>query len=430
MTEHVFVFKEAEVPTTEDDRSPWANVHVQSVQPVGWARETLLAGLRSLERIRRETEAAAALLLAALPDDRDATAAHARNTGVSAREARRQRAVAAVVAAVPEAQELLASGRVSAEHVAALKTVLDKPGVGVLARRAIGVPPEQFARDVERFRLDLEQGDDTTARQRALRRLRFFRGSEGMVGLSGLLPPLEGATLKTMLQAIVDARWKALHPERAHELGGHGGDSTEQRMADALLELTGVSAPSGGVADEGHDVDAVHDAGVSPFSLPTPGPTRVHTSKPAVVVVFDIDKYEAELLDHGPIPVTESLFDQTRAQLYLYFKNARGEILKFGRARRDPTFAQRLAVMVRDRHCIFAGCDAPASACDVHHLNEWLLDQGFTDVEVLGLFCHPHHRHLHVENLRAVREPDGSVTILERATGIVVARASPKRWAA
>ena len=183
-------------------------------------------------------------------------------------------------------------------------------------------------------------------------------------------------------------------------------------------------------AAEGHHVDAVHDAGVSPFVPPTPGPTRVHTSKPAVVVVFDIDKYEAELLDHGPIPVTESLFDQTRAQLYLYFKNARGEILKFGRARRDPTFAQRLAVMVRDRHCIFAGCDAPASACDVHHLNEWLLDQGFNDVEVLGLFCHPHHRHLHVENLRAVRELDGAVTILERATGIVVARASPKRWAA
>ena len=63
-----------------------------------------------------------------------------------------------------------------------------------------------------------------------------------MIGLHGLLPAIEGATLKSMLAAIVDRHWRAEHPDRAPMLGGHGGDAHEQRMADALLELAGIEA--------------------------------------------------------------------------------------------------------------------------------------------------------------------------------------------
>ena len=224
-----------------------------------------------------------------------------------------------------------------------------------------------------------------------------------------------------MLDAIIDAHWKAEHPDRARTLDGHGGDTREQRLADAPLELTGL-APTANIKPGTATGDEPEAA--------TQPPTRVTTAKPATIVVFDIDKYEADMLDHGPIPVTASLFDDVRRSLYLYFKNANGEILKFGRARRDPTIAQRLAVMVRDQHCQFGNCETPASMCDVHHLNEWLNDNGFTDVEVLALFCHPHHRHIHLNNLKATREPDGTVTITDRTTGAVVACASPKRIAA
>ena len=143
--------------------------------------------------------------------------------------------------------------------------------------------------------------------------------------------------------------------------------------------------------------------------------------------MFDIDRYEAEILGHGPTPVTADLFDPAKADLYYFFKNQHGEVLKFGRAKRDPTAAQRLAVEVRDRHCIYPHCRAPASRCHVHHLNEWLRDHGFTDVEVLGLFCHPHHRHLHRQQLSGRREADGSVTIRVHATEEVIARTTPIR---
>ena len=93
----------------------------------------------------------------------------------------------------------------------------------------------------------------------------------------------------------------------------------------------------------------------------------------------------------------------------------------------DSDTGKDLAVEVRDRHCIYPHCRAPASRCQVHHLNEWLIDRGFTDVEVLGLFCDAHHRHLHVEALIADLQPDRTVIIRIRSTGETIATATPVR---
>ena len=216
-----------------------------------------------------------AQLVAALDDDRDSVTAFERSVGISSREARRRRDIATIVHAVPEAQALLESGAVSVQHIAALRPVIALPSVGELALTAFGTSPEASAQQVQQFRLASEHGDDTAARQYSMRRLRLYDGPEGMVSLSGFLPPQEGAALKTMVGTLVDTRWKAEHPERARELGKHGGDDREQRAADALLELTRVTRAASG----------------------EPNATRVATSKPTTVVVFDVETYEAEMLD-------------------------------------------------------------------------------------------------------------------------------------
>ena len=407
MIEHMFV---SPSPATSDETCPWAALRVPVVDPTEWTTDQVRSGLRSLERIRRETDAASALLVAALPENRDSVTDLARTIGVSAREARRRRDIATVIDSIPETQALLASGSVSTEHIVSLRPVIALPGVADLARSAIGTSPEAFGEQVQQFRLASEHGTDTAAQQHSLRRFRTYDGPEGMIGLSGLLPPEQGARLKATIAALVDARWKTEHPERARQLGGHGGDSHEQRAADALLELTGIVASN----------PAPHET----------GPTRVATAKPATVVVFDIDRYQAEMLDHGPVPVTESLFDETRRSLYVLYTNSTGEIVKFARTRREPSVSQRLALMVRDRHCTYPDCHAPPAACSVHHFDEWHLDNGHTDVEVMGLLCDQHHRHVHVENLKVSREPDGSITIRDRENGAAVARASPPALAA
>ena len=150
--------------------------------------DSIHGGLRDLEHIRREVDAATALLVAALPENRDSVTSLARESGVSTREARRRRDVAAVVAAIPLAGELLAGGALSAEHFAALIPMIGDAAAAAFATGAVDQSPEEVVRAVRQHRLDLEHGADTTRRQRAMRSLRFFGGPEGMIGLHGLLP--------------------------------------------------------------------------------------------------------------------------------------------------------------------------------------------------------------------------------------------------
>jgi hypothetical protein len=141
-----------------------------------------------------------------------------------------------------------------------------------------------------------------------------------------------------------------------------------------------------------------------------------------VLIVFNVDEFKANLLGHGPVPVTPSLFDQTPAEPDYLFENMSGEVLRFGRSRRAPSVMQRLAVMARDGHCLWPGCFVPPDRCDVHHFQEWMQDQGVTDVELIGLSCGAHHQHVHVENLYVVREVDGEITIQDRSTHAVIVR--------
>jgi hypothetical protein len=151
--------------------------------------------------------------------------------------------------------------------------------------------------------------------------------------------------------------------------------------------------------------------------------TVVNSGKPAVVIVFDVDRYETDMIGHGPIPMNASFLDPVRNDLYYYFKNGKGEVLKLGRASQDPTAVQRLVVLVRDRHCQYPGCTVSGDRCEIHHLNEWVKDHGLTDVEWLGLFCVPHHHHIHIENLVAIRAADGTVSIIDRSSGALIAKA-------
>ena len=65
--------------------------------------------------------------------------------------------------------------------------------------------------------------------------------------------------------------------------------------------------------------------------------------------------------------------------------------LDLGRKTRVPSPAQCRAVIHRDRHCRYEGCQAPPWACEVHHLVFWGRGGGRTDVAGLALICWHHH---------------------------------------
>jgi hypothetical protein len=71
----------------------------------------------------------------------------------------------------------------------------------------------------------------------------------------------------------------------------------------------------------------------------------------------------------------------------------------------------RNAVMLRDRHCQWAGgCDQPAAACEVHHVKH-KANGGKTSVKDCVLLCTFHHQIvIHRRGWTLVLNPDGTTT--------------------
>jgi HNH endonuclease len=72
----------------------------------------------------------------------------------------------------------------------------------------------------------------------------------------------------------------------------------------------------------------------------------------------------------------------------------RSEVLDVGRAHRLVTPPIWQALVIRDRHCAFPGCNRPPVACDAHHLRHWA-DGGATALDNLVLLCRAHHTTVH-----------------------------------
>jgi hypothetical protein len=372
----------------------WSNTSVVVVSAAGWSRASIVAGQRELERLRRELDAAfAALVIADGGDDRDSAARIARSVNVSTRCARERVRVARVCDAVPDAFAALASGEVSAEHVSALEPVIDDPEAAELIELAAVQSPEKFRRTVMRHRLKKDPAD-VRKRQRDARSLSFFDGEHGCVGIHGLLPPVDGEELKNVLTAIADAQWKKDHPDRAAVWGGHGGDSWNARMANALMALVRGQV------------------GFAQGETSAKAGSTSKSGKPALVITIDAKTLDAELIGHGPISLEDALEVAARAELYAAIRDMSGEILNFGRDRRFASAIQNLALVVRDKQCMYPGCDGHWTMTDAHHTHEFE-NGGLTDLKWLARVCKPHHTYLHANDLRLVRR-DG-VWVVERA---------------
>ncbi|WP_369372559.1 DUF222 domain-containing protein [Promicromonospora sp. Populi] len=69
-----------------------------------------------------------------------------------------------------------------------------------------------------------------------------------------------------------------------------------------------------------------------------------------------------------------------------------GAVLDVGRAQRTVTGQMRRAVIARDQHCVYPGCDQPPSRCEVHHAVTHWADGGATSVANSALLCWHHHQ--------------------------------------
>lgn len=84
---------------------------------------------------------------------------------------------------------------------------------------------------------------------------------------------------------------------------------------------------------------------------------------------------------------------------------ADGTAIDVGRAQRTVTGQMRKAVIARDQHCVYPGCDQPHSRCEVHHAVRHWADGGETSVANSALLCWHHHTLVDTTGITMAWEP-------------------------
>ena len=104
-----------------------------------------------------------------------------------------------------------------------------------------------------------------------------------------------------------------------------------------------------------------------------------------------------------------------------------GHTMYEGRARREPSEAQRREVMRRDRHCRFPGC-TNVTFTNIHHVLPWR-PGGTTDLHNLALLCLHHHHLVHSRGWTMTGNANEELTFLGPSGRVMTSRPSP-RWTA
>jgi hypothetical protein len=202
--------------------------------------------------------------------------------------------------------------------------------------------------------------------------------------------------------AIITAALDALVPPDPND-GPEAPRTLSQRRADALVEMCqrslGSHAPTSRAKST---VDVLIDADTA-------------TGRAAV----DLLDTRCDIVGGGVLSkaaVERILCDSAAGYAVIRRPFARdlarqaSEVLDLGRRTREPSTAQRRAVLLRDEHCQYPGCRTPISCCDIHHLDPWE-HGGSTDLVNLAALCRRHHVTVHEGGHRLVRGPDGIVQL-------------------
>src|SRR5256885_444445 len=83
-------------------------------------------------------------------------------------------------------------------------------------------------------------------------------------------------------------------------------------------------------------------------------------------------------------------------------------VIDVGRSERVIKGPRRRALIARDQHCRWPGCERPASWCDGHHFVHWLHGGG-GEIENQVLLCTRHHWKVHEGGWQLVKAEDGQI---------------------
>jgi uncharacterized protein DUF222/HNH endonuclease len=218
------------------------------------------------------------------------------------------------------------------------------------------------------------------------RRLTISRWEDGSFLLNGMLDPVGGAALRSALEPL------------ARPAGAGDDRCREKRLADALVDLTMHALDSG--------------------KIPQLGGQRTHLQvTTSLETLLGLDGAPAAELEYS-LPISAKTVERLACDCTVtrVLLGSDSTVIDVGRAKRLATGSQRKALKVRDGdHCIWTGCDRPASWTSVHHLTHWIRG-GSSDLPNLALLCYRHHWMVHEGNWQIVRTDDGRILTIPPTT--------------
>jgi Domain of unknown function (DUF222) len=306
------------------------------------------------------------------------------------------------VSAVPELEDALRAGQISAGHVDAFGHALNKLNETqqqALASRAdelmavaVESSPEQFARTLrlEAARLDESDGIEGLERQRRDTALKMWVDPHtGMYRLSGQFDPENGLRLEGRLDNAIETLFRAATPDTCPD----GPSKQDHLRALAMLKLVEGNPTEGDIVTVGREVD--------------------------LCVVVDLETLRRGLHEHSlsdvgsdaEVPVETIRRMACTAGIIPMVLNGDGVVLDEGRKKRLATRPQRLALRVMYETCIVPDCPVRSKHCEPHHVDEWTAHGGETNLDRLRPLCSRHHHAVHEGGWRLELHDDGSTTI-------------------
>ena len=128
--------------------------------------------------------------------------------------------------------------------------------------------------------------------------------------------------------------------------------------------------------------------------LPMVGGERPHVT--VTMTLEDLQRgVGAATLDHGgPISAGQARMLACDAKIIPAVLGSKSQVLDVGAAARLFPTAVRRAIVLRDKGCVWPGCDRPAGWCDAHHVKFWA-NGGSTSFNNGVLLCRRHHSEIH-----------------------------------
>jgi hypothetical protein len=335
----------------------------------------------------------------------------ARRGSTSVGSARREAALGrALRHDLPLAREAVTEGRMSLEHAqvlaqlaptsdarrAALAGDATDRNEASLVTTATQVGVDDYRRLVRQWAAAVDTTAHETEHDTAHAReyLHLSRRPDGMQ-IQGFLAGEHAETLTTALRAIAGV--PAADDPR----------SPEQRRAAALTDLARVVLDRG-LGGAGAALVRPHISVHVPWDTFTRLTQDTDTDAPVTLEGPDGALGAAAELDDGtPIPLTTLAQLACDAEITRIVFGPHSAPLDIGRTQRTYTGPQRRAVIARDRHCQYPGCGAPPTLGEIHHIREWIRDNGPTSVTNGILLCWHHHHTIHRRLITITRGPGG-----------------------